>query len=141
MIATGLVVRSIGYRGVPLAGVPFDEQCGVISNNAGRVQSNGTVCHGIYVTGWIKRGPRGIIGSNKKCARQTVAALIADWSAQRLPVGASTMNDINSLLAARAVRVIDRPAWLRIDRSERQAGRRMGRPRVKMVDTDRMLEA
>lgn len=80
-LRTGLVLRSIGYFGTPIPGLPFDETRGVIPHQDGRVL--GAV--GTYVVGWIKRGPSGIIGTNKKCARETVAALLADAKAGNLP--------------------------------------------------------
>ncbi|TLF73913.1 FAD-dependent oxidoreductase [Nocardia cyriacigeorgica] len=82
----GLVLTSVGYRGVPLPGLPFDERAGVIPNLDGRVldQPGGSVLSGTYVTGWIKRGPTGFIGTNKSCAQQTVQQLADDFNAGRL---------------------------------------------------------
>ena len=82
-IDTGLVLTSIGYRGVPIPGVPFDERASVIPNENGRVLEapNGDPATGVYATGWIKRGPSGFIGTNKSCAQETVRALVADYNA------------------------------------------------------------
>ncbi|QVI30709.1 FAD-dependent oxidoreductase [Mycolicibacterium neoaurum] len=80
-LVTGLVLRAVGYRSSPIEGLPFDERRGVIENTGGRV----TDIPGAYVAGWIKRGPSGIIGTNKKCARDTVRALLEDYDAGRLP--------------------------------------------------------
>ena len=73
-----LVLRAVGYRGQPLAGVPFDAHTGIIPHDRGRVLRDGVVARGEYVTGWIKRGPRGIIGTNKACAVETVTQLVRD---------------------------------------------------------------
>ena len=84
VIECGLVLRSIGYRGMPLAGIPFDERRGLIRNQDGRVVSDDGVCRGEYVVGWIKRGPSGVIGTNKKDAADTVAGILADAAAGAL---------------------------------------------------------
>jgi ferredoxin--NADP+ reductase len=84
-IETGLVVASIGYRGMPVAGLPFDEATGTVPNEGGRVIRDGSVESRSYVVGWIKRGPSGFIGTNKGCSQDTVAALIEDYNAGRLP--------------------------------------------------------
>ncbi|MBB1026455.1 4Fe-4S ferredoxin, partial [Dietzia sp. DQ11-38-2] len=87
VLDAGLVLRSVGYRGVPVPGVPFDPATGTIPHRGGRVldRPGGSEVPGSYVVGWIKRGPRGFIGSNKTCARETVDALLADANAGRLP--------------------------------------------------------
>ena len=77
------MLRSIGYRGTPLAGIPFDDRRGLIRNEAGRVVDDGGVCRGEYVVGWIKRGPTGVIGTNKKDASDTVAKIIAGRGGRR----------------------------------------------------------
>ena len=88
VIECGLVLRSIGYRGTPLPGIPFDAERGLIRNEGGRVRSeaDGVACPGEYVVGWIKRGPSGVIGTNKKDANDTVARIVEDEQAGRLGV-------------------------------------------------------
>ncbi|WP_020661468.1 FAD-dependent oxidoreductase [Amycolatopsis benzoatilytica] len=128
-LACGLVFRSVGYRGSPLPGLPFDDRRGVIPNDAGRV-----AVPGVYATGWIKRGPSGVIGTNRKCARDTVGALLDDFREGRLPAPAEA-GDIADVLP----RHIDLGGWRRINDHEVDAGRRQRRPRVKLVDVAEML--
>ncbi|MTD44787.1 NADP oxidoreductase [Conexibacter sp. W3-3-2] len=139
-IAAGLVLRSIGYLGAPLDGVPFDERRGTIRNVDGRVtEEDGTVVPGVYTAGWVKRGPSGVIGTNKKCAQETVRELRADAEAGLLadpPKGAA---ELDALLAERVPDRIDYAAWGRIDAHEVAAGEPAGRPRVKLVDIDEMV--
>ncbi|MEV6099549.1 FAD-dependent oxidoreductase [Nocardia sp. NPDC051981] len=99
----GLVLTSVGYRGVALPGVPFDERAGVIPNLDGRVleESGGSVVPGAYVTGWIKRGPTGFIGTNKSCAQQTVRQLVDDFNAGRLAQPAHSAGDFDRLVGDR----------------------------------------
>lgn len=133
----GLLLRAIGYRGSPLPGLPFDEGQGVISNREGRVVDGAQPIAGVYVTGWIKRGPRGVIGSNKQCAAETVASLLADADTGKLvpPVH----GDIAALLGDRGCEIVPRLGWHRIDAAERRAGHAQGRPRVKLTRTDDLL--
>jgi len=123
-----LVLRSIGYRGVPVRGLPFDERRGVIPNDTGRVTD------GVYVTGWIKRGPSGVIGTNKACAKETVGALLADFDAGRLAAPHGDRKALRRLLSARRPDRVDLAGWRAIDAAERTAGRAQGRPRVKITD-------
>jgi ferredoxin/flavodoxin---NADP+ reductase len=135
-----LVLRSVGYRGAPLAGVPFDERRAVIPNDAGRVLGapGGTPVPGLYVAGWIKRGPTGVIGTNKADAMETVASLLAD----ELPeAGDPRPEAIDGLLSMRRVAVVDYECWARIDKVETEAGARSGRPRVKLVSREDLLAA
>jgi ferredoxin--NADP+ reductase len=135
-IGCGLVFRSIGYRGVPLEGVPFDEQKGVIPNEAGRVSD------GEYVVGWIKRGPSGIIGTNKRDAKETVDALLEDVAAGRLHEPTDPDPDsLEQLLNERKPDHVTYAGWEAIDRAEREAGEAEGRPRVKLTRTEELLEA
>ncbi len=136
-IPCGLVFRSIGYRGVPLEGVPFDEQAGVIPNEGGRIAEGGE-----YVVGWIKRGPSGIIGTNKRDAQETVDAVIEDASAGRLlePSDADP-ESLEQLLTERKPDHVTYAGWEAIDRAEREAGEAEGRPRVKLTRTEQLLEA
>ncbi len=132
----GLVFRSVGYRGVELAGVPFDERSGTIANEGGRVEP------GVYCAGWIKRGPTGVIGTNKKDATETVALLLEDAAAGRLaPKPEATAAAVDELLAERGVRVVEYAGWTSIDEVERAAGEKGGRPRVKLCSWDELLAA
>ena len=139
-IPTGLVLRAIGYFGQSVPGLPFDEERGVIPNNGGRVLAGDQPTPGTYVTGWIKRGPSGIIGTNKKCSRDTVRALLADAVAERLPTG----NTLDATAAATALSgrqpaLVDDAGWRAIDRLERTAGRLTDRPRVKLSTMQELL--
>ncbi|HVM69414.1 MAG TPA: NADP oxidoreductase, partial [Gaiellaceae bacterium] len=129
----GIVFRSVGYHGVPLPGVPFDERTGTIPNEGGRVEP------GLYVAGWIKRGPSGVIGTNKKDATETVELLLEDARAGRLPArGGGTLEE---LLAARGAEPVLYAGWEAIDLAERTAGEPHGRPRVKLCSWDDLLAA
>jgi ferredoxin/flavodoxin---NADP+ reductase len=136
-IDVDMVLRSVGYRGVPLAGVPFDERKGVVPNQDGRVlDENGRAVPGLYVAGWIKRGPSGVIGTNKADAMETVRGLLAD---PLPPVEEASDEALPNLLARRGVEAIDFDGWLALDRAETEAGAASGRPRVKVVAVDEML--
>lgn len=130
-LACGLVFRSVGYRGVGLPGVPFDERSGTIANEGGRVAP------GVYVAGWIKRGPTGVIGTNKKDATETVERLLSDLSDAK---GVSAA-DVDALLDERGVRRVVYRGWLAIDEVEQAAGASQGRPRVKLCTWDELLSA
>jgi ferredoxin--NADP+ reductase len=141
VIEAGLVLRSVGYFGTPIAGLPFDEIRGVIPNQDGRVVGPGGTEAGVFVTGWIKRGPQGIIGTNKKCARDTVRALLADAAADRLPTGGTLdAESVARALRARRPNLVNYAGWRLIDRRERRIGRLTGRPRVKVTTIDDALE-
>ncbi|WP_280458727.1 hypothetical protein [Nocardia carnea] len=107
LLETGLVLTSVGYRGVPTPGLPFDEQRGIIPNRAGRVLTGaaGEVLTGAYVTGWIKRGPTGFIGTNKSCAQETVQQLADDFNTGRLAEPAGTADGFDRLLRQRRPQV------------------------------------
>lgn len=132
-LAVDLVVRSVGYRGTPMPGVPFDAERNVIPNVDGRVVDGDTPVPGVYVAGWIKRGPSGIIGTNKKCAVATVAAIVADRESGALP-GRDNDMDIAQMLANRGVEVVPIEGWRAIDREERSRGLADGRDRVTIDD-------
>jgi ferredoxin--NADP+ reductase len=134
-IPCGLVFRSVGYRGVEVMGVPFDDAAGVIKNDRGRVG------HGVYVAGWIKRGPSGVIGTNKKDATETVELLLEDAAAGRLPRSEAAAADVDALLAERGVAVVMYEGWRAIDAAELAAGERAGRPRIKLITWDELLDA
>ncbi|SDK65821.1 ferredoxin--NADP+ reductase [Nocardioides sp. YR527] len=134
-LACGLVFRSIGYRGSAVPGVPFDEVRAVVPNTGGRVHEAGEPVPGLFVTGWIKRGPSGVIGTNKQCARETVAHLLADFDAGTLPAPQQASDDIESRLPGH----VGLEGWRQIDTYETGAGRAARRPRVKLVDIEEML--
>ena len=142
-IPCGLVFRSVGYRGVALPDVPFDESRGTIRNDGGRVlDENGEPLPGIYCAGWIKRGPTGIIGTNKKDATETVQRLLEDARAGRIVhAAAATAEAVDALLDERGVRRVVYTGWLAIDALERSRGEPLGRPRVKLVTWDELREA
>ena len=133
-IDCGIVFRSIGYRGVPLADLPFDERGGVIPNDGGRVMDGNTPLHGEYVAGWIKRGPSGIIGTNKRDAQETVNLVLEDLDEGRLPEPADPSRDsLEELITTRSPDHVAYAGWEAIDRAERSAGEPHGRPRVKLA--------
>jgi ferredoxin--NADP+ reductase len=132
-LSAGIVFRSVGYRGVELPGVPFDERTGTVPNDRGRVEP------GVYVTGWIKRGPSGVIGTNKKDATETVALLLEDL--RDAPRKDRPAAELEALLMERGVRFVLYPGWTSIDEVERAAGEKLGRPRVKLVTWDELLDA
>jgi ferredoxin--NADP+ reductase len=142
-IECGVVFRSIGYKGVPVEGIPFSEKRGLIPNEGGRVVENGEQVPGLYAVGWIKRGPSGVIGTNKKDAQDTVDNLIADIEAGKLPEPelASDPGAIESLLAERKPDHITFPGWRAIDAAEVARGEPKGRPRVKFLRVEEMLDA
>lgn len=137
-----LVLRSVGYRGIALPGVPFDERAGTIKNDGGRVTDEaGAVVPGVYTAGWIKRGPSGVIGTNKKCATETCELLLEDAAAGKLARGDAAAGDLAELLASRGVDVVTYEGWQRIDTAETAAGEAQGRPRVKLLTWDAQLAA
>ncbi len=142
VVPCGLVLRSVGYRGVPLPGVSFDEARGVIPNRSGRVvDAQGSVVPGEYCAGWIKRGPSGIIGTNKKDAAESVRSLLEDVSEGRMLAPADTSPEaIERLVSARCPRAVEYAAWQRIDAHERSRGASAGRPRIKLTRWDDLLE-
>ena len=135
-LACGLVFRSVGYHGVELPGVRFDAASGTIPNEGGRVEP------GVYCAGWIKRGPTGVIGTNKKDATETVELLLEDAAAGRLePKPEATAAAVDALLAERGLSVVEYAGWTAIDELERAAGEKSGRPRVKLCSWDELLAA
>ena len=141
-IDCGLVFRSIGYRGTPLEDLPFDERRGVIPNESGRIVSGANALPGEYVTGWIKRGPTGIIGTNKRDAQETVDVVLADLDAGRLtPPRDPDRDALEDLLAERRPDHVTYAGWEAIDRAEKGLGEPQGRPRVKLCSFDELLEA
>lgn len=138
-LEVGLVLRSVGYKGVPLPEVPFDSRKGVIPNQAGRVVQGGQVVSGEYAAGWIKRGPSGVIGTNKADAAETVRLLLQDTPSLALAPEPDPQAVI-CLLQARGVRVVSFTDWLKLDQLECELGQAQGRPRVKLTSVERMLE-
>ena len=138
VIPCGLVLRSVGDQGVAIPGVPFDEKRATMPNRAGRVLDGaGEVVPGLYCAGWIKRGPSGVIGTNKKDANETVDLLLEDASAGLL--GREDDSDVADLLAERGVTPVTHDGWLAIDAHERAAGELQGRPRVKLAEWAELL--
>lgn len=139
-IRAGLLFRSIGYRGTPLPGVGFDADKGIIPNEAGRILgSDGSIEPGLYVTGWIKRGPSGTIGTNRACAFDMVGKLLADLPA-RAGRKAGQRGLYDSFAQAGTV-IIGTEGWTRIDAIERTLGQRKGKPREKFTRITDMLAA
>ena len=138
-IPAGLVLRSVGYRARPIPGLPFHDAAGTVPNLDGRVLAAGQPLRGVYTAGWVKRGPSGVIGTNRECSRGTVAALIEDFRAGMLSGPAEDPADLDALLAAAAPDLVDRHGWILIDRQEREGGRAAGRPRVKLTAHAEML--
>ena len=142
-IECGLVLRSVGYRAVPLPDVPFDERHFVLPHQSGRVLGpDGEPLPGVYAVGWIKRGPTGILGTNKRDAEETVNCLAEDLSAGALPPPPSPGSEqIDALLAERKRDVVTVEGWRAIDAHERQRGRLERRPRVKLASREELLAA
>jgi ferredoxin--NADP+ reductase len=139
----GLVLRSIGYRGRPLPGVPFDESRGLIRNEGGRVtDEGGEPLPGEYVVGWIKRGPSGIIGTNKKDAADTVAKITDDVEAGRVNEPDQADGEATERwLSDRLGGLVTWTGWEKIDEHERKTGEPHNRPRVKLVTIEDLVEA
>lgn len=137
-IPCGLVFRSIGYRGVPLPGVPFHERDGVFPNTAGRVEDNGRTLPGLYCAGWIKRGPSGIIGSNKPDSLETVKNILSD-AVSLAPCPEPDTAAVLRLLGGRGVRVVSFDDWRKIDAAEIARGQAAGKPRERFTRVDEML--
>ena len=139
-IECGLVLRSVGYRAVPLPDVPFDERHFVLPNVSGRVLApDGELLPGVYAVGWIKRGPTGILGTNKRDAAETVDCLVADLGS--LPTPPNGRDQIDALLAQRKPDLVTVEGWHAIDGRELESGRDQERPRVKLTSRDELLGA
>ncbi|MDO9455282.1 FAD-dependent oxidoreductase [Nocardioides sp.] len=131
VIEADLVLRAIGYHGRPVADLPYDAATGTVPHVDGRVRP------GLYVAGWVKRGPTGFIGTNKSCAEGTVAAILDDLDAG-LPTPVGSLASIASVVAGRCPAYVDLAGWRAIDAEERRRGERRSRPRAKIVDVDEM---
>jgi ferredoxin--NADP+ reductase len=139
-IKAGLMIRSVGYSGLPLEGVPFDEKLGTVPNKDGRAAMTLPNGFPVYVTGWIKRGPTGIIGTNRADSMATVATLLADlphFNSQPR----SGREALVSLLAQRSVRSVSFHDWETIDQAEKARGAPLGKPREKFTRISEMLAA
>jgi ferredoxin--NADP+ reductase len=139
-----LVFRSIGYKGHQLPGVPFDERNGIIPNQDGRVidPATKTLVPRVYVAGWIKRGPSGVIGTNKSDAIATVQAMLEDAIQYSIWEGLSSDPDaIPALLAQKQIRTVTFTDWKRIDQIEIAAGKKRGKPREKLTTIAELLAA
>jgi ferredoxin--NADP+ reductase len=134
VMPAGIVLRSVGYKGVALPGVPFDERSGTIPNEGGRV----TGADRTYAAGWIKRGPSGVIGTNKKDAAETIELLLEDARAGKL--AAANGRDLADMLRAKGAPFVAYEGWQAIDHAERTAGEPLGRPRVKLTGWKNLLE-
>jgi len=135
-IAAGMVLTSIGYRGKPIRDLPFDESAAVVPNDGGRVAET----PGVYVAGWIKRGPTGFIGTNKSCAAETVRNLVADYNAGLLPDPPARPSALDRLVRVRQPDVVDAAGWAAIDHAEIARGG-ADRPRDKFTAIPDMLAA
>ncbi len=135
-LTCGLLVRAIGFRSVPLSDLPFDEARHVIPSREGRlIDSEGLVQPGEYVTGWVRRGPRGIIGTNKPDAEQVVERILADLPPRPEP----RTVELTEQLASRELRIVDAQDWDRLRREEHLRGSRMGRVAVRRTDVPEIL--
>lgn len=137
-LSCGLIFRSIGYKGKPILGLPFDDARGILPNEQGRITDRGVALHGLYVTGWLKRGPSGIIGTNKADSIETVDALLADMQ-MSAPKAASGLEAIRPLIDRRCERVVTLADWQSIDAAEVERGLLKGKPREKFTRIQEML--
>ncbi|MGW1883959.1 FAD-dependent oxidoreductase [Streptomyces sp. NPDC001970] len=137
-IEAQLVLRAVGYRGVPLEGLPFDAARGTVPHEAGRVLRDGVRSPGEYVAGWIKRGPTGVIGTNRPCAKETVTSLLADAAElSARPLVGEPLEALREL----GHRPVEWPGWEAIEEAEAALGRSLGRRSVKIADWAGLLEA
>jgi ferredoxin/flavodoxin---NADP+ reductase len=137
-----LVFRSVGYLGTGIPGVVFDAKRGIVPNEEGRVvTAPGIVSQGEYVVGWIKRGPTGVIGTNKPDATETTEHLLEDFTSGKLERALAPRDDIDRMLAQRGVRVVTWNDWRKLDQIERERGAALGRPRLKFTTVAEMLGA
>jgi ferredoxin/flavodoxin---NADP+ reductase len=141
-VECGLVLRSVGYKGQGVEGLPFDERRGVLPNDGGRVvdPETGQQVPGHYVAGWIKRGPSGVIGTNKKDAQETVNSLLADVRESKLEKPAADAATVADWLAERVPDHVTYAGWEAIDSAEQERGRPQERPRIKFTRVDEMVD-
>ncbi len=138
-LETGILFRSIGYRGVPIPGVPFDDKRGIIPNTDGRVTESGKFMSQLYTAGWIKRGPTGIIGTNRADSVATVNALLEDIQQNSTKDGKAGVEGLIPLLQAKNIRYVTYPDWGKIDTAEINAGKKKNKPREKFTRVKEML--
>jgi ferredoxin/flavodoxin---NADP+ reductase len=138
-IDCGLVLSSIGYRGQPLEGLPFDFRRGIVPNRRGRVECSGAPVDGLYVTGWLKRGPTGIIGTNRADSIETVQQILDDLP-PRAPRARGSRQQLLASLSLRNIRAIGLHDWRAIDAAERAGGMKAGKPREKLTRVTEMID-
>lgn len=140
----GLVFRSIGYAGVPLPDLPFSERNGTLPNINGRITDNGSDEHltGLYATGWIKRGPTGVIGTNKADSGETVKCMIEDiGKGQFLITDTHSDKQVLEFIKSRNPNFVTYKDWLKLDELEKERGKKHGRPRVKYTKKSEIMKA
>lgn len=142
-LETSLVIRAVGFRGRAAPGLPFDNSAGVIPNDRGRVLNaeTGQPLPGLYCSGWIKRGPTGVIGTNRADSAETVASLLRDAVDHGLPIPPDGPEELIELLRRRQPDLVDASGWSRIDEAEKRAGSAAGRSRVNLVSAEGLLRA
>jgi ferredoxin--NADP+ reductase len=138
VLPCGLVFSSIGYRGTPIPGVPFDRQRSIIPNIEGRVTDQGRVLPGLYAVGWIKRGPSGLIGNNKPDSHATVDKIIEDLP-NLAPCAIPDSDALERMLVEKVKYVVSFNDWLKIDAAEIDRGRPVGKPRERFTRISQML--
>jgi len=132
LIEAGMLLRAVGYHGLPVTDLPYDAARGIVPNEQGRVFP------GVYVAGWVKRGPTGFIGTNKSDAEETVDRILDDLDAGTIPEPVGTTQGLRGVIRGRQPGMVDLAGWQAIDREERRRGAEVGRPRIKLVDVDEM---
>jgi len=139
-IDCGIFFRSVGYRGIPIQGLPFLDQEGIIPNQNGRVMDSGKALAGLYVAGWIKRGATGVIGTNKPDSADTVKSLLEDLN-RLSPCERPSTQEVMAFLKERKVRVVTFADWKKIDAAEIERGAKLDKPREKFTRVTGMLSA
>ncbi|MTB88047.1 FAD-dependent oxidoreductase [Aeromicrobium senzhongii] len=141
-VPCGTLIRATGHRGTPVPGLPFDEETATVPNESGRVvdPASGQQVPGTYVVGWIKRGANGGIGTNRTCAHETIAAIVADANAGRIAPPPRPRRAFGAFVRMRVDHVVGRRRMLAIEKAEEKRGAREGRPRVKFESVDQMLK-
>ncbi|MEU0269124.1 FAD-dependent oxidoreductase [Nocardioides sp. NPDC006303] len=132
VLETGMLLRAVGYKGLPVADLPYDAATGTVPNERGRVLP------GVYVAGWVKRGPNGFIGTNKSDAEETVEQVLDDLDTDRIPAPVGDAGEITAVVRSRQPGMVDLAGWQAIDREEKRRGAESGRPRVKITDLEEM---
>lgn len=132
VLETGMLLRAVGYKGLPVADLPYDGATGTVPNERGRVLP------GVYVAGWVKRGPNGFIGTNKSDAEETVEQVLDDLDTDRIPAPVGDAREITAVVRSRQPGMVDLAGWQAIDREEKRRGAESGRPRVKITDVEEM---